>query len=184
MKTRRIALAVLCALSSLPRAAGAAEVATGEFTAMAEVSTPQGTRSMAFRIAVSRPLSMADALPFRSALEKGGQQALLALLRGSGSGRFLLGAIEYPINLIVAEPVSDGFRFVVVTARNFRVEEVNEGRSSLDFPFAVAVFEVPEFGSGEGTIYPQAALSIDAEGHVRAEAFEGRIGRLKDVRRR
>ncbi|MGH9366486.1 MAG: hypothetical protein ACRD3M_02280 [Thermoanaerobaculia bacterium] len=167
--------------------AGAAlsdEAPTGRFTATAEVSTPQGTRRMGFAIAVSRPLSRADALPYREALEKGGQQSLLALLRESDRGRFQLGAIEYPINLIVAEPVSDGYRYLVVTARNFRIEEVNEGRSSMDFPFAVAVFDVPEFGSGEGRIYPQAALSIDSDGRVQAQAFEDRTGTLKDVRRR
>ncbi len=183
MRTRAL-LAVLVALCSLPAAIRAADAPTGHFTAMAEVATRQGTRSMGFDIVVSRPLSMAEALPFKAALEKGGQQALLAQLRQSASGRFLLGGLEYPINLIVSEPVPGGYGYIVVTARNLRYEEVNEGRPSMDFPFAAAVFTAPEFGSGEGTIYPQAALSIGADGRVKVEAFEGRTGRLKDVRRR
>jgi len=148
---------------------------------MAEVDTGQGTRSMGFDIVVSRPLSIAQVQPFKTALENGGQQALLAMLRQSSNGMFSLGGLQYPINLIVAEPVSDGFRYIVVTARNFQYEEVNQGQPSMDFPFAVAVFKVPEFGSGDGKIYPKAALSIDADGHVKAQAFKDRTGRLKDV---
>jgi hypothetical protein len=184
MKAKGIPLGVLSVLIPLSVLARPEETPTGQFTATAEVSTSQGSRSMVFQIVVSRPLSIGDALPFRHALETGGQQGLLALLRSNGSGQFLLGAVEYPINLIVAEPVKDGYRYIVVTARNFTYEEVNEGRPSMDFPFAVAVFQAPEFGTGDGTIYPKAALSIDAEGHVKAEPFEGRTGRLKEVRRR
>jgi hypothetical protein len=32
----------------------------------------------------------------------------------------MLGAVEYPINLVVAEPVSGGNRYIVVTARASR----------------------------------------------------------------
>lgn len=183
MRTRALP-AFLLALCLFPAAVRSADAPTGHFTAMAEVDTRQGTRSLGFDIVVSRPLSMAQALPFKASLEKGGQQALLAMLRQSASGSFSLGGLQYPINIIVAEPVSGGYGYVVVTARNFRYEETNQGQPSLDFPFAAAVFTVPEFGSGDGTIYPQAALSIGADGRVKVETFEGRTGRLKDLRRR
>jgi hypothetical protein len=150
---------------------------------MAEISTSQGTRRMGFSIAVLRPLSREQALPYRKTLEEGGQPALLAILRDNERGQFQLGALTYPINLIVAEPIDDGYRIFVVTARNFQVEEVDQGSDSLDYPFAVAVFDVPDFGSGDGKIYPKAALAIDADGRVQAQAFEDRVGTLEDVKR-
>jgi hypothetical protein len=157
---------------------------TGQFNAMAEVDTSMGTRRMGFSIVVNRPLSKAEALPYKETLEKGGQGALLAVLRQTERGQFQLGAISYPINLIVAEPIDDGgYRFYVVTARNFDVGEVNQDSGSLDYPFAVAVFDVPDFGSGDGTIYPKAALSIDPDGHVQAQGYNGVSGTLSDVER-
>jgi hypothetical protein len=180
MKTRAVLVVFLvsCWLATSVRAG---DSPSGHFTAMAEVDTASGTRSMGFDIVVSRPLSLAQVQPFKTALENGGQPALLALLRQNSSGSFVLGGLEYPINLIVAEPLDDGVRYIVVTARNFSYQEAAEGGSSLDFPFAVAVFTVPEFGSGDGKIYPKASLSIDADGHVKAQAFKDRTGRLKDV---
>jgi hypothetical protein len=57
------------------------------------------------------------------------------VLRQNASGSFLLGGLQYPINLIVAEPVSGGYGYIVVTA----YEETNQVQPSLDFPFAAAV---------------------------------------------
>ena len=116
-------------------------------------------------------------------LDTGGQQALVNAIRGGPGGQFRLGAIQYPIDLAVAEPVSDGARYVVVTTRSLRVEEVNEGRASLDHPFTVIVFDVPEFGAGQGRVFTQAALWVDADGNVQAEQYDGDPGTLKDVRR-
>ena len=183
LRTRAL-LAFLPALCCLSAAGRAADLRTGHFTAMAVVDTGQGTRSLGLDIVVTRPLSIDQAQPFKTALRDGGQQALLALLRQNSSGSFRLGGLEYPINLIVAEPGSRGIDFVVVTARNFSYEETNEGRPSLDFPFAALVFTAPEVGTGEGTVYPQAALSIGDDGRVKVQPFEGRTGRLKDVKRR
>lgn len=139
---------------------------------------------MGFSIVVSRPMSRADAAPYRKALESGGQQGLLAVLKATTSGAFQFGGLEYAINLIVAEPTSSGFRYLIVTARNFRYEEVNEGKPSLDYPFAVIVFDMPEFGRGEGKVYQKAALSIDADGRVQASAYNDKSGVLKNVEKK
>jgi hypothetical protein len=103
-------------------------------------------------------------------------------IRGSGRGRIRFGGLEYPIDLVVAEPVKDGYYYVVVTTRSFRFEDA-EDRPSVDYPFAVLVFTVPEFGMGEGKILPKASLSIDPDGRVRAIPSEGEPGTLTDVRR-
>jgi len=174
----------LAGLLILSAAGFAQEPVSKQFSATAEMTTSQGTRSMPVTLIIARPISAEEALPLRKALESGGQQALLAAIQGGNRGRLSLGSLEYPLDLVVAEPISGGLRYAVVTTRSLRVEEVNESRPSLDYPFAVAVFEVPEFGSGKGELYPRAALSIDADGRVRIERYDERPGLLKDIRRR
>lgn len=179
---KRIVAAFGLALSA---AAGSAQERPkgGEFTATATVDTRQGTRSMGFTLVAPSPVTREEVQPLKAVLENGGQQALLNAIRGSGRGRIKLGGFEYPVDLVVGEPSRDGIRYVVVTARALKHEEVNEGRDSLDYPFSVFVLDVPEYGSGDGSIYTQAALRVDSEGHVQAEQYDGEPGTLKDVRR-
>jgi len=180
---KRPALALLLALGIAPAGGAATDKAVGEFTATAVVESSQGTRSMGLTLVVTNPMSAAEAQPFKRILQEGGQQALLNAIRGASRGRFRLGAIEYPMNLVVAEPTRDGYRYVVVTERPLRIEEVNEGSPSLDHPFTILVFDVPEFGSGEGQLFTQAAIQVDADGHPSVDQYEPRRGTLKDVRR-
>ncbi|HTO75458.1 MAG TPA: hypothetical protein VMQ61_05225 [Thermoanaerobaculia bacterium] len=161
------------------------EPGTKAFTATAEMTTSQGTRTMPMTIIVARPLTVEEAQPLRKTLAEGGQQALLSAIRGGNRGRLNLGNLEYPLELVVTEPLSGGgTRYLVVTTRSLRVEEVNDSAPSLDYPFAVAVFEVPDFGSGEGKLYPRVALSINEDGAVHVEHYDETPGRLKDIRRR
>jgi hypothetical protein len=46
------------------------------------------------------------------------------------------------------------------------------------------VFDVPEFGSGEGRLYTQASLRIDADGYLRVDPYEHRPGTLRNIRRK
>jgi hypothetical protein len=155
-----------------------------EFSATAEVTTSQGTRSMPVTLIVARPLSAAQARPLKKVLEAGGQQALMASIRGGNRGRLSLGGIEAPLDLVIAEPAAGATQYVVVTTRNLKFEEVNENRETLDYPFTVVVFSVPEFGSGEGQLYLHCALSINENGRVRVEHYEDQPGTLKDIRAR
>src|SRR4029077_10398102 len=123
------------------------------------------------------------ALPLKKILAEGGQNALMNTIRGSGHGRLRLGGLEYPIDLVIAEKTKDGEKYVVVTARPLKFEEVQEGRPSLDHPFTVMVFDVPGFGKGTGKIFTKAALYVDDAGHVQAEQYEHDPGILKDVKR-
>jgi hypothetical protein len=155
-----------------------------EFTATAEVTTSQGTRSMPVTIVVARPLSREEARPLREVLASGGQQALLASIRGANRGRLNLGNLEVPLDLIVTEPISGGVRYVVVTTRGLKIEEVNDSAPSLDYPFAVAIFEMPDFGSGQGQLYRRASLAVQENGRILLEHYDEEPGRLKDIRRR
>jgi hypothetical protein len=180
-----ISVAALLGLLMLPAAVLAAEPESRQFTATAEMTTSQGTRTMPMTIIVARPLTVEEAQPLRKTLGEGGQQALLSAIRGGNRGRLNLGNLEYPLELVVTEPLSGGgTRYVVVTTRSLKIEEVNDSAPSLDYPFAVAVFEVPDFGSGEGKLYPRVALSINESGGVHVEHYDEQPGRLKDIRRR
>jgi hypothetical protein len=180
---RHILRVLALVLFAAPLCGAANPPTTGEFTATATVDTKQGTRSMSFTVVVERPMSREEAQPLKRVLAEGGQQALANAIRGSRRGRVKLGGMESPIDLVIAEPGKDGERYVVVTARPLRYEETAEGSASLGHPFTVFVFEVPGFGSGTGSIFTRAALSVDADGRVQVDQYDGKPGTLKDVRR-
>jgi len=159
--------------------------AAGEWTATASSTTSQGTRSMPVGIVVTSPLSPEQALPLRDVLEIGGQQALLNAIRGGGRGSLRLGGMEYPVDLVVAQPTDDGFRYVIVTARQIKYEETVDEKyaGSLDYPFGILVFDSSGFGTSEGVLFTRGALSISEEGRVQASQYDGEPGTLKDVKR-
>jgi len=105
------------------------------------------------------------------------------VIRGTAHGKIKLGTLEFPVDLVIAEPDGDDMRYYVVTSRQLRYEESYYGEESLDYPFALLVVNVPEIGTGDGTIFTRAALYVDEEGHVRAEQYQGDPGSLKDVKR-
>ena len=111
-----LALAGILALT-LPTHARQEKKAEGEFAATASIGTRSGTRSMAFDVVVTSPRSLAEILPLKRVLEDGGQQALVNAIRGSGQGQIKLGALVYPIDLVMAEKIEDGWRYLVVTTR-------------------------------------------------------------------
>ncbi|MFA6954274.1 MAG: hypothetical protein WC538_00215 [Thermoanaerobaculia bacterium] len=156
----------------------------GMFDAVAEVKGPQGTRSMPVTIEVRNPMTLAEAQGLRDVLEKGGQQALANAIRGANRGSLMLGAVSYPLDIVVAEPEGDRWKYAIVTVRNFHWNEEALGEESLDFPFTVVTFEAPGFGRGEGKVMPRAALSIGADGRLAVEKYQGTDGRMKDVKRR
>ncbi len=158
--------------------------AEAEYSATASIGTASGTRSMAFDVVVSSPRSLNEILPLKRVLETGGQQALANAIRGSGQGQLKLGALVYPIDLVMAEKIEDGWRYLVVTTRPIKNSETDEdGGASLQYPFAVFAWDWTDFGSSDGTIYTRASLSIDPDGHVQVTQYDGDPGTLKDIRR-
>ena len=102
-------------------------------------------------------------------------------MTGRADGQLMLGALQMPVALVVAEEQGSGYRYLFLTARRIRVEETTFGEESLGYPFGVAVFEVNDFGDGEGRLHVAAALSIDADGHIEVDDYNGADGRLEDV---
>jgi hypothetical protein len=164
-------------------AALGADKPTGEFSATASIDTPSGTRSMAFDVVVSNPRSLADVVPLKKVLENGGQQALANAIRGGGQGQIKLGALVYPVDLVAAERIEDGWRYFIVTTRPINTGSEEDGGASLDYPFAVFGFDATDFDSDDGVIYTRAALSIDPDGHLHVAQYGGQPGTLTDVSR-
>ena len=181
---RKAASAALLLILPLAAQARQEKKSTGEYTATASIDTPSGTRSMAFDVVVSSPRSLAEVLPLKKVLEQGGQQALVNAIRGSGQGSIKLGALVYPCDLVMAEKIDDGWRYLVITTRPIKYTEAEEdGGASLNYPFAVFAFDWTSFGSSDGTIYTKAALSIDPDGHIQVTQYDGDPGTLSDIRR-
>ena len=184
MMKAAFALASLFVLAAPSHARQVEKKVTGEYSATASIDTPSGTRSMAFDVVVSSPRGLAEIIPLKKVLEDGGQNALANAIRGSGQGQIKLGALVYPIDLVMAEKIEDGWRYLVVTTRPIKYNESDEdGGASLNYPFAVFTWEWTSFGSSDGTIYTKAALSIDPDGHIQVTQFDGDPGSLSDVRR-
>ena len=164
--------------------AALAAKATGEFSATASIDTESGTRSMAFDVVVSNPRSLADVVPLKKVLEQGGQQALVNAIRGGGQGQIKLGALSYPVDLVLAEKIEDGWRYFIITTRPITLSETDEnGGASLNYPFAVFIFDSTDFSSEDGVIYTRAALSVDDDGHLHVAQYDGEPGQLTDISR-
>lgn len=181
MLRKTLAAAAFALLVSSP--AARADGPTGQFNATAQIETRMGTQEIGVSIIVTSPMTRTDAKVYKKILKDRGQRGLAAAIRGQNQGVFRFGALDYPVDMIIAEPVDDGYKFIVITTRPLEYEEVRQGKKSLDNPFTVAVFTVPEFGWGDGQLYTKAKLSIDADGRVQANTYKNRTGSLKDVTR-
>ncbi|KAA0254934.1 hypothetical protein FBQ97_10660 [Acidobacteria bacterium ACD] len=182
MRQRTLLAPFLLASLALALPAGAADP-RGRFSAEASITTSQGTRRLAFDIVVDRPYTLEQALPLKKTLEEGGTPALEAALSRMHAGRLKVGNLERGLQLVLAEETSRGIRYVVVASRAIGTDELARGLDSVDYPFLVADFEVPEFGTGDGKIYPKASLSIGGDGRVQVDQYGGAEGELTHVKR-
>lgn len=181
MKSMRVsAVLMLIAVAGLIQQVSADDPGR-QFTATAVVNGSQGTRQMPVTLVANRFTSVEEAKNLAQVLEQGGQGALLSALTGRSDGQLQLGALQMPVALVVAEAQGNGYRYLFLTARRIRVEETTFGEKSLDYPFGVAVFEVDSFGDGEGKLHVEAALSINPDGHVEVEDYDGADGTLENV---
>jgi hypothetical protein len=181
-KNRLLALSVLVVIvATLPPVF--ADEPGREFSATAVVNGSQGMRRMPVTFIANRFTSVEQAKQLAEVLEQGGQQALLSALTGRRDGQLRLGALEMPIALVVAEPQGKGYRYLFLTARRISVEETTFGEESLDYPFGIAEFVTDTFGRGEGSLHVAAALSIDADGHVEIEDYDGVDGSIEDLQK-
>ena len=169
----------------IPQMTAFADEPGREFSAEAVVNRREGRDRMLVTFVIQRFTSVEELQNLAGVLENGGQFGLLSALKGRRDGQLRLGAINMPIALVVAEEQGRGFRYLFLTPRRIQVNEEMLGEESLDYPFGIAEFEVDRFGRGEGRLHIAAALSIDADGYVEIEDYDGvdgTIDRIKQVR--
>jgi len=178
---RTIVIAWCAAIAAAVPGPVSADEPGRQFTATAVVTNSMGTRSMPMTLVANRFTSVEQAKHLAEVLEQGGQGALQAAITGRSDGQLVLGALQMPVALVVVEERDRGYRYLFLTPRAIKVEETTLGEASLDYPFGVAVFEVDDFGDGDGRLHVEAALSIDADGHIEVDDYDGEDGRLEDV---
>jgi hypothetical protein len=182
MKNIIASIGFLCAVV-LHVSTAVAEEPDRRFTATAVVTDSMGTRSMPMTLVANRFTSVEQARHLAEVLEQGGQGALLSALSGRSDGQLMLGALQMPVALVVVEAQGSGHRYLFLTPRTIKVAETTLDEESLDYPFGIAVFEVDDFGDGvgDGRLHVAAALSIDSDGHIEVDDYDGADGSLEDV---
>ena len=183
MKNHRLTVfsgMIMIAASMLPLWA---EEPGREFSADGVMRSTTDTRRMSITLVANRLTSVEQAQELATVLEEGGQGALLSALTGRNDGRLMLGALQMPVALVVVEEEGRGYRYLFLTPRRIQVEETTFGEDSLEYPFGIAEFVVDGFGQGSGTLHVAAALTIDADGHVEVEDYDGADGTMENVRK-
>ncbi len=156
-----------------------------QFEASAEVTNSQGTRRMTVGLTVRQFTPVEEAKELANVVNRGGQRALVASLRGRGDGKLHMGGMVHSLGIVVAKELDNGdYRYTFVTARRIRVEEENLDQESLNFPFSVITFEVGDWGTGEGTFYSAAKIHVDPEDlTVTVEQYDYDPGRIYNVKK-
>ena len=115
-------------------------------------------------------------------VSSGGQPALQAALDRYANGSVGFGVLQYTLNLVVKKPGDRGQQYAIVANRPFGAYEVNMGQDSVNYPFGVVVFEVDDFGRGEGKVFQRAQIMVNDDGTVSVNGY-GQPARLINVSR-
>lgn len=184
MKALQVSVTTI-ALAMLLTSSIAADDGPGrEFTGTAVVNTTEGTRSMPLTLVANRFASLDEVKQLADVLASGGQSSLLSAIRYRNDGQLNLGAEVRPISLVFAEETRNGYRIVFLTARRIDISEKQLGQESLEYPFGIAEIVIDGFsGKGEGNLHVAAAISIDSEGHLEIDDYDGQDGHFRDLRR-
>lgn len=182
-RARNVAGLLLLLLSAAVPASDSDNPGT-EFTAIFKFSGgKQGSRQMGATIVVHRYTPVEEARQLGEILKSQGQASFANALRGRANGLLRVGALEHNLDLISAKPTSKGFKFLALTNRPIRLQETEEGASSLDYPFAVILLEIDDFGRGEGRFFPSSALRVQPDGALDVYQYAEGEGRVTDVKK-
>jgi len=183
VRRRSAAAAGLWALLALTARAADDALPGREFSAMFKLKDAQGDRQMGATILLDRFTPLEEALSLKHVLADQGQFGLANTIRGRANGRLRLGMMDYTLDLATFAPTKDGFFVVVVTTRQIRFEESQEGSESLDFPFGIITFSLDGFGRGEGRFYPKSKLLINEDGTLAVQQYAEGEGKVTDVKK-
>jgi hypothetical protein len=151
-------------------------------TVQAEGGRVPGTHEIQVTIHIQTTTPLEVGKQLAALVSSGGQPALQAALDRYANGSVGFGVLQYTLNLVVKKPGDRGQRYVIVANRPFSAYEVNTNQDSVNYPFGVVVFDVDDFGRGEGTVYQRAQITVNDDGTVNVNGY-GQPGRLLDVSR-
>lgn len=126
------------------------------------LSTRMSTRNFTFHI--NRTSTEADTERYLAALQRGGQDDLLNVMKNEDLGNFSLGGrVGRTVNFIRVEDIEGRKRILAVFERWLEFAELRGGYRSLNYPFSyLELFVDPVTGKAEGTYF--AAARIRAKG--------------------
>jgi hypothetical protein len=179
-----VALSAACLLAAPPPAADEDLQPPLALTSIVRLEGGRisGTRQLGVELRIDSLTPRDQAWKLADAIGTSGQDGLLAALQGRSDGLLRLGAVDFPISLAVYRRDGDTHTFMLVSARAFRVSEVNFGMESTGYPFGVAVFTIDAFGNGEGLVYPAARIGLDRDGGVVIDNYQEQPGIMTEVR--
>jgi hypothetical protein len=125
------------------------------------VGGPRPGRSLPFRLVIERLATTDELNQLNSALQSGGQDALLRTLERMKGGRIEAGSgVGLPANAIIATDEGEGrTKLTVLYQRDVRFNELRYGTRSTTYPFGYAEIYVGR-GENEGMLIPAAKVRL------------------------
>ena len=144
------------------------------------------TITRGFTMTVNGRTSDNEAQGYLSALQNGGQDALLRTIERNDLGRFsMTGSVGQPLNAVLVDQDGGDTRIRAVFRRWIGFGELRRGARSVDYPFGYVEIRIdPRTGRGEGTIIPAARIRFRGGDTVEIEDFGTFPGRLMGVQMR
>lgn len=127
-----------------------------------------------------------EARQFQSALQSGGQDRLLDVMRRtSEKGRLQINnRVGIPIQAILTTPTETGTKVTLIYERTVRFYELRYGTRSQDYRFGYMELFLNRNGTGEGTLIPAARIRVLDNGTWEVENFGEFPARIMGVRAR
>jgi hypothetical protein len=143
-----------------------------------------GGRTLPFRLIIDRYTSTEEAQALNSALQSGGQEALLRALSGMNAGRIQIGNnVGVQANAIISTPQElSGVKLTVIYQRNVSFFELRYGARSADYRFGYAEIFLRGRGNSEGTLIPAAKIRLRDGNTWEVEDFGEFPARLMGLR--
>jgi hypothetical protein len=170
-RKRLATMALIVMLGGAALAFAASPGATGSggsdvFRGYLDTRDAAGPRLFTLRIVAHT--DAADARRLEAALVEGGQEAMFARLGAMRPAGWLQLDRDtgFPVAVVNERRVDGERQVVALVNRPIGFGEHFWGARSTDYPFALVVITVDEFGEGRGTFVPAARARLDSEGRV------------------
>lgn len=147
------------------------------------VGGPRPGRSLPFRLTIDRITTADEINQLNSALQSGGQDALLKTLERMKAGRIEAGSgVGLPANAIIASDEGEGrTKLTVLYQRDVRFNELRFGTRSTTYPFGYAEIYIGN-GEDQGMLIPAAQVRLRDGNTWQVEDFGVFPARLMGLR--